>query len=177
MARITRILVPTDFSPPSEIAFNYAIDLARREGATLHVLHVIDEMSLAAAYPDGLFFDLPGAREELVAAAGKSLADLEAVCATARVPATSRVLVGRPATAIAAEASERGSDLIVMATHGRSGFAHLMLGSIAERVLRTAHCPVLTVRDTARISDAVAADRASRSVAVAPCMTASGSGG
>jgi universal stress protein A len=72
------------------------------------------------------------------------------------VTVTTDVVVGRPSAAIVQDAKTRQADLIVMATHGRGGFAHFVLGSVAERVLRTAPCPVLTVRDDSRAADALA---------------------
>lgn len=157
MPAIKRMLVPTDFSPASDIALTYAIDMALRHGAAIHLLYVVDEGSAATAFPDGFYVELPGLRAKLVDDATRRLTELTQQCAAASVPATFDVVTGRPAPMIAQEATARGTDLIVMATHGRSGVAHLLLGSVAERVLRTAPCPVLTVRDTARVADAVAA--------------------
>ena len=166
MSRIKRMLVPTDFSATSDIAFNYALDMAAREGASVRLLHVIEDASFAAAYPDGLFVELPGLRERLVNEARKRLDDAVKACAAMQVTATAEVLVGPPASCITGEANACGSDLIVMGTHGRTGFAHLMLGSVAERVLRSAQCPVLTVRDSSRAADIIAADAVSRRQAV-----------
>jgi nucleotide-binding universal stress UspA family protein len=162
MSRIKRLLVPTDFSPASAIAFNYALDMAAREHASIHLLHVLDDATYAAAYPDGLYVELPGLRERLTEEARARLDDAAKACEAAGVIATTQVLVGRPAACVTQEANTRGSDLIVMGTHGRSGIAHLMLGSVAERVLRTAQCPVLTVRDTSRAADIIAADAVTR---------------
>jgi nucleotide-binding universal stress UspA family protein len=162
MSEIKRMLVPTDFSPASDIAFNYALDLAKRQGASLHLLHVIDDASFATAYPDGFYVELPGLREQLITESTRRLQDLAAQCAEANVVATVDVAVGRPARVTIDEAKARGTDLIVMGTHGRSGFAHLMLGSVAERVVRSAPCAVLTVRDTSRTADAIAAEAAAR---------------
>ena len=167
MSRVKRLLVPTDFSATSEIAFNYALDMAARDGASIHLLHVIEDASFAAAYPDGLYVELPGLRDQLIGEAQKRLDAVAAACAAAKVEAATQVIVGRPSDAITAEANTRGTDLIVMGTHGRGGFAHLMLGSVAERVLRTAQCPVLIVRDTSRAADIIAADAVSRRQAVA----------
>ena len=72
MSRVKRLLVPTDFSPTSDIAFNYALDMAAREGASIRLLHVIEDASFAAAYPDGLFVELPGLREKLIDEAGSA---------------------------------------------------------------------------------------------------------
>jgi universal stress protein A len=162
MSRIKRMLVPTDFSPTSDIAFSYALDLASREGSALHLVHVVDDAMFAAAYPDGFYTELPGVRTQVIGEARARLAELEARCRIAAVPVTSEVVVGRPAPGIAEEAKARGTDLIVMGTHGRSGFAHLMLGSVAERVLRMAPCPVLTVRDTSRAADLIAEEALAR---------------
>lgn len=162
MSRITRLVVPTDFSPASNIAFDYALELAVREGASIHLLHVVDDASYAAAYPDGMFVELPGLRERLIAEAIARLDEAVRTGEAAKVTITPHVLIGRPAPSITQEAGNCGADLIVMGTHGRSGFAHLMLGSVAERVLRTAQCPVLTVRDTSRAADIIAADAVTR---------------
>src|SRR5215207_2649995 len=105
MSRIKRMLVPTDFSPTSDIAFNYALDMAAREGASVRLLHVIEDASFAAAYPDGLFVQLPGLREKLVDEARKRLEDAVKTCAAAQVIATSEVLVGAPASCITGEAN------------------------------------------------------------------------
>jgi len=149
MSRVKRLLVPTDFSATSEIAFNYALDMAARDGASIHLLHVIEDASFAAAYPDGLYVELPGLRDQLIGEAQKRLDAVAAVCAAAKVEAATQVIVGRPSDAITAEANTRGTDLIVMGTHGRGGLAHLLLGSVAERVVRSAACPVLIVRPSA----------------------------
>ena len=162
MSRVKRLLVPTDFSPTSDIAFNYALDMAAREGASIHLLHVIEDASFATAYPDGLYIELSGLRERLIGEAQRMLDKAALACAGAGVPATTQVVVGRPSACITSEADTRGTDLIVMGTHGRGGFAHLMLGSVAERVLRGAQCPVLTVRDTSRAADIIAAEASSR---------------
>ena len=162
MSEIKSILVPTDFSPGADIAMDYAIDMAAREKATIHFLHVIDGDSFVAAYPDGMLIELPGVREQLSDNANRRLDDYIEKCRAAGVTASKRVVCGRAAPLIVQEASSRYSDLIVMGTHGRSGFSHFLLGSVAERVLRLAQCPVLTIRETSRVADAIAADAAER---------------
>ena len=162
MSRIKRMLVPTDFSPTSDIAFQYALDMAARDGATIHLLHVVENATVAAAFPDGLYAESPGLRERLIEEARRRLDEAAQTCAAAHIAATTQVVVGPAASSIAGEASARGTDLIVMGTHGRSGFAHLLLGSVAERVLRMAPCPVLTVRDSSRAADVIAAEAVSR---------------
>ena len=156
MSPVKRMLVPTDFSPASDLAFAYALGLAARQHCAVHLLHVIDDANFAAAYSDGFYVELPAMRAELTDEAIKRLDDMAARCAALKVRATRQVGAGRPARVIVDVATTRGTDLIVMGTHGRSGFAHLVLGSVAERIVRTAPCAVLTVRDTARIADAVA---------------------
>jgi universal stress protein A len=162
------MLVPSDFSPASDIAFAYALDMAARERSTLHLLHVIDEASFATAYPDGFYVELPGVRSQLSDQANARLQEMVARCAAVDVAATTELAVGRAAPVIVQSATARGTDLIVIGTHGRSGFAHLMLGSVTERVVRMAPCAVLTVRDTSRIADTIAAEGLARMGVAAP---------
>jgi universal stress protein A len=136
---ITRILVPTDFSRPSERALDYAQDLAQQLGASLHLLHVVNRPLLA----EGL------AAEASMSAKFESdmVSGMEArLRKLAPDAASTDVVFGYAARAIVDWASRLGADLIVMGSHGRTGMAHLMLGSVAEAVVRTARCPVLTVR-------------------------------
>jgi nucleotide-binding universal stress UspA family protein len=162
MSDTKRMLVPTDFSPASDIAFNYAMDMAARQRCSLHLLHVIDDASFASAYPDGFYVELPGLRAQLIDDAQRRLHEMAAACTALNVTVTTEVAVGRPDRVIADRATSRGTELIVMGTHGRSGFAHLVLGSVAERVVRIAPCPVLTVRDTSRTADIIAAEAVAR---------------
>ena len=156
MSRFKRLLVPTDFSPTAGIALQYAVDIAPA-GASIHVIHVVDETGLLAAYPEGMFLDPAVLRADLVESAQRQLADAIGKVSSATATVTLEVLVGRPVSAVVVEAAKaRKSDLIVMGTHGRNAFARLMLGSVAERVLRTAPCPVVTVRDNSRTADAIA---------------------
>jgi universal stress protein A len=153
MSHTKRMLVPTDFSPASDIALDYAIDLAARDGATIHLLHVLDDGNVATVYPDGFYVEMLGLRARLIDEAMSRLKERVTGCDAASVLATVEVAVGRADRVIVERATSRGTDLIVMGTHGRSGFAHLVIGSVAERVVRTAPCPVLTVRNTARTAD------------------------
>ena len=158
MLTIKRILVPTDFSTTSDLAVGYGIDLARRYGATVHLLHVVEDTYLAHAFPDGYYAQIPGIHAKLLADAEERLNEPSTRCAEASVTATRQVADGRPARAIVETAKAMGTDLIVMGTHGRSGVAHFVMGSVAEHVVRTAPCPVFTVRDTARVADVLAAE-------------------
>jgi universal stress protein A len=167
MSAIKRVLVPIDFSPASTIAFQYAVDLASRQGATVHLLHVVDEARLGMATPEGFYADVPGLGASLIKEALARLGRLVSTSGALDPAPTTEVLVGRPVEEIARTATARGTDLIVMGTHGRSGVAHLILGSVTERVLRVAPCAVLTVRDTSRIADTIAADAVTQRQAAA----------
>ncbi len=145
-----RILVPTDFSAPSAAALAMARELAARFGASIQLIHVLDDPYAAGSYAPEVYGYVPaGLREAWQRTAETQL--LAVFPAREREPfrATSAVVFGSPARTIVEYADTNGFDLIVMGTHGRSGVAHLLLGSVAERVVRTAHCPVLTVRETA----------------------------
>ena len=157
MPQIKRILVPTDFSHPSDLAVEYAIDLARKYGASIHVLHVLEDVNFTASYPDGFFTELPTLRAQLVSQAQARIAETASRCGPSNVTVTTQVTDGRPARVIVEIAALRGIELIVMGTHGRSGVAHMVMGSVAERVVRSAPCPVFTVRDTTRVADAITA--------------------
>jgi nucleotide-binding universal stress UspA family protein len=159
MSHIKRLLVPTDFSPAADIALGYAIDVASRYEGSLHLVHVIEDTYLAHAYPDGFFAELPGIQQKLHNDAERRLKELSLRCTTAGTPVTVEILNGRPARVIVETAQAMGTDLIVMGTHGRSGIAHFLMGSVAEHVVRTAPCPVFTVRDTARVADVLAAEQ------------------
>jgi nucleotide-binding universal stress UspA family protein len=142
---ITRILVPTDFSATSEVALDYAITVASRFGASLHLLHVVDDPFVGGAFGSEVYItSVPTMRVHLVDEAETRLCRLLPLCR--RVAARSQVRVGRPPEVIREVAEEQGIDLIVMGTHGRTGMAHLLLGSVAEKIVREAPCPVLTVR-------------------------------
>lgn len=162
MSAIKRLLIPTDFSATSDIAFHYGLDVALRHGASVHLLHVIDDARLGIATPEGFYTEMPGLSTTLIKDATAALARLAAHGRGLELQVTTQVIVGRPVDEITRVATARGTDLIVMGTHGRSGVAHLMLGSVAELVLRVAPCAVLTVRDTSRIADAIAAEAMAR---------------
>ena len=147
--RIRRILVPTDFSPASDAALAQARELAAALGASLRLAHVFEEPFVASAMgADGQMF-LPAEMRSLAVsgAEGRLKERLEATIDTS-LGHEAVVLTGPVAGTIVDYAQGHAVDLIVMGTHGRSGVAHLLLGSVAEKVVRTAPCPVLTVRQT-----------------------------
>jgi universal stress protein A len=145
---ITRILVPTDFGPASDAALDYSITVARQFGASLQLLHVVDDPVVGgAAWGSEVYIgSVPALRETLVDEATTTLSALRARAERDGIAAESEVRLGRPAAMIREVAEQQGVDLIVMGTHGRTGVAHLLIGSVAERVLRSAPCPVTTVR-------------------------------
>jgi nucleotide-binding universal stress UspA family protein len=139
------ILHPTDFSPASRPAFKQAIEVAKKDRATLALLHV-----MAPMIPAGNLYISPRTYDEWAAAttesANKAMGGLLKRARAAAVKAKSIVLMGIPADVIVRTARTRRADLIVMGTHGRSGFSRFLLGSVASRVVATSPCPVLTVR-------------------------------
>ena len=147
MTRITRILVPTDFSTTADAALEYAFVLADRFGASLQLLHVLADPFMADGMAAETYvLDVPALRDAMLQDARERLAHRAAPREKTTTRIETEVLFGHGARTIAEYAAERGVDLIVMGTHGRTGVAHLLLGSIAERLVRTAPCPVLTVR-------------------------------
>jgi universal stress protein A len=140
-----QILAPTDFSEYSQQAIQYARELAQKFGATLVLLHVVE----LPPYPiEGLPPSQLGGTllDELEQQATRDLAQL--LPKEAEVKVVRRVVVGIPYRKIVEVAEAEKVDLIVMATHGRTGLSHLVVGSVAERVVRTAPCPVLTIHPT-----------------------------
>lgn len=147
-----RILVPTDFGPTSGLALRYGRELARTFGSSLHVMHAISDLITLNTLPPTYVTDIAGLqREREVAARERLAAELSSGPGANGIKTTTVVeLAPSPAAAIVSYADEHGIDLIVMGTHGRGAVAHLLLGSVAEKVVRGAHCPVLTVRQPER---------------------------
>jgi nucleotide-binding universal stress UspA family protein len=139
------VLVPTDFSEPSLAALAYGRELARSFGATLHILHVADG-TVATAGPE-FFAAAPITQAEIENAAWRQLDALLPVREAIELRVQKEVRAwSSPAAAIVEYADTNDIDLIVMGTHGRNALARLLMGSVAERVVRTSSCPVLTVR-------------------------------
>lgn len=143
--QIHRILLPTDFSNYSAAATKYACELAARFNAELHILHTLEHhLSLTPTF--GLGLDLPSYISESRAAAEKKLVSiLDSGWSVGRTVIMS-LAEGSPRVEIVRYAREANIDLIVLSTHGRTGLSHVMIGSVAENVVRTAPCPVLTIR-------------------------------
>jgi nucleotide-binding universal stress UspA family protein len=143
-----RICCPIDFSDASRAAMEVAADLARRTGAELVLLHAYPIPGYT--FPDGSVVASPKMMQDLADQAERHLEEWRAAAAAIVGPrvATEKA-VGEPAAEIVSFARSAGVDLIVVGTHGRTGLQHALLGSVAERVVRRAHCQVLTVRPPA----------------------------
>ena len=140
MKKIEKILAPTDFSDTSLLGLNYALNLARGWGAAVTVYHVADAADLAN-YRAASLHDLIAKHEQALSRfMQEHYADLLPL-----VEVRFKVEIGSPAANIVSEADKEGSDLIVIATHGRTGLAHMLLGSVTEHVVRNANCPVFSV--------------------------------
>ncbi len=149
MIALKHILVATDFSDCSDVALEYGRELSRKFGATLHVLHVVEDLVVRFVQFPGYVRDLGRLQAETEAAARARLEGLISDDDRRELQATGTVVASSsPTDAIidyARDAMPR-IDLIVMGTHGRGALAHAFMGSVAEKVVRSAPCPVLTVR-------------------------------
>ena len=158
---VSRILVPTDFSATSDAALRYAADMALALGARLYLVHVPAKTGehQGASYPIGKF----------ETAAHQQLSSFLRPEELARLRPEYALRVGTPAEEIVSFAEVSDINLIIMGTHGRTGLAHMLLGSVAELVARTAPCPVLLFRaiGSAAVFQGEAAD-------VAPAKTTLG---
>jgi len=134
-----KIVFPTDFSPFGQEALRWATSLARDSGATLIIVHV-EEPPMSYGGGEVLIGGDEGNRELL----RKSL--VQVVPTDPAVSFEHKLLVGDPATAVVEAANEENADLIVLGTHGRTGLTRLLMGSVAEAVVRRAKCPVLVVK-------------------------------
>lgn len=134
-----KILFPTDFSHASDAALSHAATLARESGGRLIILHVEEP---PMAYGGGeLYYGVPNPDNTAL------VKMLQAVVPPIEVPYEHKLVVGDPAGEIVRVAEEEGVDLIVMGTHGRTGLRRLLMGSVAEAVLRRSPCPVFTLKE------------------------------
>jgi len=145
MLPIKKILVPTDFSEPAGEGFLRACELAEHFGAALIVVYVNEPLPTIPAGHGAPVFDMVGYHNEMERRAKVRVQDITAVAEQTTVPMTPLVRRGRAAEEIAGTAEDHDVDLIVMATHGYSGWKKLILGSVTEKVVRMAPVPVLTI--------------------------------
>jgi nucleotide-binding universal stress UspA family protein len=146
MIKISNVLVATDFGPASASALTYGREFARTFGARLHVVHVLENPMMYAG-PDAVGIDFAGMQANLEAAAQRMFDNLVTAEDREQLKAVTAIRTGgTPAFEIVAYAKLTGIDIIIMGTHGRGLISHVLMGSVAEKVVRIAPCPVLTVR-------------------------------
>lgn len=145
MVAFKQIVVPTDFSEHSFRGLDYAVEIAEKFGSELRVVYVIEPV-LQAADLSWTPVDFEALNRSHRDAAEKQLAELVESRIPTTVPARTEILEGKPFVEILRCARQENADLIVMATHGRGAISQLLLGSTAEKVVRKAPCPVLTVK-------------------------------
>lgn len=143
MALYDRILVPTDGSTEGETAVAHAIDLAAAHDATVSAVYVINSASYIGLPVESSW---DGITEMLQTDARAAVESVEALGEQRGVPVETTIVEGSPSKEIVRTAESEDCDLIVMGTHGRGGIDRLLLGSVAEKVVRGSHIPVLTVR-------------------------------
>jgi len=140
---VDRLLVPVDLSEQTTLVVDHATALADAYGATIDLLHVVEEATFPTAYGiDPLASPQPDVQERAREALDTLVGDLD----TNDVPIHTHVLAGYAARDIVDFAEEHAADLVVMATHGRTGLQRFLIGSVAEKVVRSAPCPVFTVK-------------------------------
>jgi nucleotide-binding universal stress UspA family protein len=139
-----RICCPVDFSEPARAALQVAVALARRFDADLTLFHAYQLPGYTL--PEGSVVASPKMLQELADVAERHLADWKALAENAGAPRVAAVkAIGEPATEIVEFARETAQELLVVGTHGRTGLRHALVGSVAERVVRRAQIPVLTI--------------------------------
>jgi nucleotide-binding universal stress UspA family protein len=146
MIALKHVLVPTDFSDTSEVALRYGKAFASAFGATLHVVHVIEEPYGQPWAVEAYGFSLASLQEEWIKEAQTRIDKILTAEERDALKAVTMTVLGHPVMEIQKYAAENDVDLIVMGTHGRGPLGHLVMGSVAERLVRKAPCPVLTVR-------------------------------
>lgn len=150
MIALKTVLVPTDFSDTSEVALRYAKALAGAFDASLHVLHVVQEPFAQPWAVEAYGFSLAALQEQWMREATSRVETTLSPEERTRYRAESTTVLGHPVMEILRYATAHNIDLIVLGTHGRGPLGHMVMGSVAERIVRKAPCPVLTVRHPER---------------------------
>lgn len=146
MIAIKNIVVATDFGEPADVALTYGRNFARAFSATLHVVHVVNDLATAAPVSE-IPMDLTKVQAQIDAEARASLDGLITEDDQRTLKVTKTLLASStPARAILDYATDARADVIIVGTHGRGGLAEFFLGSVAQKIVRSAPCPVLTVR-------------------------------
>ncbi len=143
--KVARVLCPVDFSEYSDYALQHALAYAKTFGAELHVVHVL-ELPFMPTYAMAGLPELSVPTEELEAQVRKHTEEVVQECRKSHDKVEGTVRIGSAFLEIIECAKEIDADLIVMGTHGRTGLTHMLIGSVAEKVVRKAPCPVLTVK-------------------------------
>ena len=146
MIKLKQILVPVDFSEVSEVALRYGCELARAFDSRIHLLHILEDPLIYAPGTEGYIAPPVNFHEEMEQNARQHMEKLLAAEDRASLDTELVSKWGSPFVEIVRYARSNETDLIVMGTHGRGPIAHMLLGSVAEKVVRKAPCPVLTVR-------------------------------
>jgi nucleotide-binding universal stress UspA family protein len=142
--RIRKILVPTDLSSASISAFKYARSIAEKYGASIFVLHVLEDIPILAIHT--LDLTLERVEKDMEENARRQLEKLVKSNLKTKAKVRTFIRKGVIHNEIIKFANEKKIDMIIMGTHGRTGIEHALLGSITEKVVRNANCPVLTVK-------------------------------
>jgi universal stress protein A len=145
MLPFKKILCPTDFSEPACRGIVAAAELAESFGAELILMHTVVPIPVVDTPAGVAGFDIVAYQDELVRGAQQSLDERMARRVPETVKARTMVTIGDPAHEVVRIAEEEGADLIVVATHGTTGWRHRLFGSVAEKIVRMAKCPVVTV--------------------------------
>lgn len=145
LATFQRILVPVDFSEPSELALQYGKSLAASSGAELYVLYVMED-PMPGWKPDDSVCPVPVIRKDLEQEARLGLSKALTAAERKTLHVETASIWGKPHVQIVRYAKDHDVDLIVLGSHGQGFIEHMLIGSVAERVVRGAHCPVLVVR-------------------------------
>jgi nucleotide-binding universal stress UspA family protein len=143
---VQRILFPTDFSELSKAAETSACDLADQFGAELHVLHVLNDLFLTMPQTAAALLISPESLDDVITSAEVEIQKIPTPAWASGKKVVRAVRIGTTYDTIVQYAKDNAIDLIVIGTHGRTGLPHVLLGSIAERVVQHAPCSVLTVR-------------------------------
>lgn len=147
MIAVKKILVPIDFSPTSALALRYGQALAQAFHSSIHLLHVVEDPFTQPWAVESYGIPLANLAEEMDREAQQRLDSLLPDDDAGRLVVNRLTRIGHPFVEIIQYAKSERIDLIVMGTHGRGAVAHVLLGSVAERVVRQGPCPVLTVKD------------------------------
>lgn len=150
MIALKHVLVPTDFSETSDVALKYGKAFAAAFGATLHVVHIIEEPYGQPWAVEAYGFSLAALQDEWIKEAKGRMEKILTDEERTSLKAVTTTVLGHPVMEIQRYAKDNNIDLIVMGTHGRGPLGHVVMGSVAERLVRKSPCPVLTVRSEER---------------------------